>query len=105
MIKIPKEVKAIIEALEKGDFYCSQGPEIKDVYVQDGKVHITCSDAKEIYLATGIRRCRVARAKKGEYINSASFPLVDKMRYIRLEVVDENQKSAYTRAYFTDEWQ
>ena len=99
------EYSSIINALEKGDFYCSQGPEIKDVYVQDGKVHITCSDAKEIYLATGIRRGRAVRAKDGEYINSASFDIVDKMRYIRLEVVDENQKSAYTRAYFTDEWQ
>ena len=37
------EYGQIATALLNGDMYASNGPEIYDLYVEDGKVHITCS--------------------------------------------------------------
>lgn len=36
----------VIDALEKGDFYMSCGPELKDLWIEDGILKITCSDAQ-----------------------------------------------------------
>ena len=95
---------AIISALENKDFYCSQAPEIYDLYVEDNKVYITCSDAKEIIFSTGIRHIDKKASKSGETITSACFNLEDRFGYFRIDVVDINGKRANTRAYFADEW-
>ena len=46
------DYESVINALEKGDFYASQGPLIHELYVEDGKVHIECSPAKAIVMLT-----------------------------------------------------
>ncbi|MBQ4155233.1 MAG: PHP domain-containing protein, partial [Clostridia bacterium] len=85
--------------------YCSQGPQILDLYVEDGFVYIKTSPVKEIILVSGIRHTRRKFAKQGEFITEAKFPLKDNLKYVRFDVVDENQKHANTRAYFSDEWE
>ena len=47
---------AIIQALRSGHFYASTGPEIRALWLEDGRIHIECSDADRILLNTGIRR-------------------------------------------------
>ena len=95
---------AIFNALKNQEFYCSQGPEILDLYVEDGVAHITCSNVKDIIMLTGIRHTQRVFAKGKEYITTASFKVEDKFNYIRFDVIDENGCHANTRAYFTDEW-
>lgn len=96
---------AIFNALKNQDFYCSQGPEIYDLYIEDGTVYITCSKVKDIIMVSGIRHTKRKFAKEGEYITNASFSLQDNLKYIRFDVIDENGRHANTRAYFTDEWE
>ena len=46
VIKAEKlEYRTITKALEEGNFYASQGPEIKALWYEDGKIHVECSDA------------------------------------------------------------
>lgn len=96
--------ESVFEALKNQDFYCSQGPEIYDLYVEDGMAHITCSNAKSIIMSTGIRHVKREFDKNGGFVNSASFKVSDNMKYIRFDVVDEKGNRANTRAYFVDEW-
>ena len=104
VIKADKlEYGAIIDALDNGNFYASEGPEIKELYFEDGKVHIKCSDAAQISLTTGIRKSGIVKAKNGVPVNEAVFPIDENYVYFRLTVTDMNGMHATTNAYFLDE--
>ena len=64
----------VIEALEKGDFYMSCGPEITGLYIEGDVLKVTCSDAQRINLETHGRFAQVVVAK-GEPLREAEFPL------------------------------
>lgn len=103
MIKADKlEYKCITDALLAGNFYASQGPEINELWIEDGKIHITCSDAVKIILNTATRRTGIVYAGD-KPLNSASFPISKECGYVRLTVVDKTGKKAATNAYFVDE--
>ena len=50
MVSSKNNVPAILNALERGAFYSSCGPELHDFYVENGKAHVVCSPAVEIVL-------------------------------------------------------
>ena len=103
MIKAEKlEYKAVTDALIEGNFYASEGPEIKDLYFEDGKIYISCSPAKKIYFNTGKRRTGIEFAGNDAPITEASFDVKPEDIYIRLTVEDENGLHANTNAYFVD---
>ncbi len=97
------EYTTITDALVRGDFYASEGPAIKELYVEDGEVHITCSPADRIFLSTNTRSAGMRFDESGEGITHASFKLKDEYTYIRLTVVDGKGRKAFTNAYFTEE--
>ena len=94
----------ILNAIENGDTYASSGPEITELYYEDGRVYIKCSDAAAIHLYTaGRRRARTPEIKDGNPITEASFEVKETDFYFRLTVKDANGNYANTRAYFLDE--
>ena len=106
MIKAEKlEYKTVTDALMKGNFYSSEAPEIKSLYIEDGKVTITTSEAAEIRFNTGIRKSTRFIANNGEALTEATYELPPDRDpyYFRVTVTDKNGKLAYTNAYFTDE--
>lgn len=106
MIKADKlEYKTVTDALMKGNFYSSEAPEIKSLYIEDGKVTITTSEAAEIRFNTGIRKSTRFIANNGEALTEATYELPTDRDpyYFRVTVTDKNGKFAYTNAYFTDE--
>ena len=103
MIKADKlEYRTITKALEAGNFYASQGPEIKALWFEDGKVHIECSGARRITANYGVRKAKKFEAN-GEMLTSAEFSFAPDDNYIRITVEDENGLHANTNAYFADE--
>lgn len=104
MIKAEKlEYEAVTDALVKGNFYASQGPEIYDLWFEDGKIHVTCSDADRIVLNTGRRRTAIELSENGKPLNSAEFEIFPEDKYVRITVIDKGGYPANTNAYFTDE--
>lgn len=93
---------SVIEALEKGDLYATQGPTIEELYVEDGKVYIKCSEAIAVIMATKSRYGKVIQAEGGKRITQAVFDLPED-EYMRFEVVDAYGRRANTRGYFLDE--
>ncbi len=96
---------SVIEALEKGEMYCSMGPEIKSLSVEGDKVHVECSKAKQIVLHNGSKSSPRAYAAKDGYITSADFTIEKEAKFIRITVIDENSNMADTRGYFRDEFE
>ena len=104
VIKADKlEYSTVTKALVDGNFYASEGPEIYDLYTEDGKVYITCSDADRIAINFDIRRASIAYSEADSCITSASFTIPEDAKYFRLTVTDKSGKHACTNAYFTDE--
>ena len=93
----------IANALRRGDFYASQGPLIHDLYLEDGKIHIECSEAAQICLSTDRRRAGCAYPNGDEPLCHASFSFSDLDQYFRLTVTDKHGKHAHTQAYYPKE--
>ncbi len=104
MIKAEKlEYRTITDALKKGNYYASSGPQIRDLYIEDGRAYITFSPAVRVTMTTACRHAEVKYADPGLTVTTADFPVHGNDGYIRFTVLDSAGLPAYTRAYFLDE--
>ena len=87
----------IMDALQKGDFYSSQGPEIYEISLEGSKLTVKCSNVSHIIAYTGGRHFHV---KKGKDINQAEFSLSGNERYVRIMCRDDNGLDANSSAYW-----
>ena len=105
----------IFNAMRDKNLYSSTGPEINDLYLEDDKLCIKTSAVREILLSSERRYARFVKGANGELINGAEFDIKGyiedsikcgsdpKKAYLRITVIDNNGKCAYTRAYYLDE--
>ncbi len=92
--------EAVVDALLNGDFYASMGPEIKALYIEDGKLVVKTSPVEKIFVVTEGRNCHKKLAKSGETITEAVFELKGNEGYIRVDIRDEKGLHANSNAYF-----
>ena len=91
----------IASALKNGEFYSSEGPEIRALWFDGEKreLHIVCSPAVRIICTTAARSSRaVDLARIGQTVSEAVFTLEPSDEYARITVTDVTGKSAYTNA-------
>ena len=97
------EYNTITKALLDGNFYASEGPEIHELYWEEGKVYIKTSPADRIYCTYGIRRAGVIYRSEEAAVTAATFGIPKEAVYFRFTVVDERGRRAFSNAYFIDE--
>jgi hypothetical protein len=91
---------AIVSALDAGDFYASNGPELRDVRYEGNTLVV------EIAPSTGGRRYRVVfigdggRVLATSYDNPAKYTLTGSERYVRARIEDSNGLKAWTQPLF-----
>ncbi len=101
-------------AYSKGDLYASWGPAIDQLWLEDGVLHVECSEVKSIYLVTERRFAARREASDGTSLTGAAFDLrqyfdevsrggYDHRAFVRLVLVDRDGSKAMTRGYFADE--
>lgn len=102
MLKLPSlSYENVISALKRGNFYASTGPELHELYILDGVLHVKCSPVEKIYVVTQGRRCLMELAPVGENaLTEAAFPLTGDEGYIRVDCRDASGHHAYSNAYF-----
>ena len=104
MIQADKlEYRAITNALLKGNFYASHGPLIHNLWFEDGRIHIDCSQVVRIAMTTYSRRAALKTADAGCFVNSADFEVVPEDKYVRITITDAQGNHANTNAYFVEE--
>lgn len=91
--------KEITESLLTGKFYSSMGPEIRELYVEDGTLFVKTSPVKKIYVMTEGRNCYHEAAAQNDTITEASFKLSGLEGYIRIDCQDSRGLHANTNAY------
>ncbi len=103
MIKADKlEYRALTRALEAGNFYASEAPEIYDLYVENNKVYIKTSQVDSIVCLFDTRRTEIVWDETGRGVYDAVFTLPEKFEYFRITLTDKQGKHACTNAYFKD---
>jgi len=102
VFKLPElTYDALFAAMRAGAFYCSSGPEIKQLYVKDNRIHIETSPADTICFSSAGRRCGMWRAPRDAgTLTEASYDIVGDERFIRATVVDAQGRRAYTNAVY-----
>ncbi len=95
----------IINAMEKGDMYCSMGPVFKEISVVGNKLHVECSPVQCITLHTGRKMPLHKRCNIDEEITSADFEIDDRAPFIRISACDKYGRAADTRGYFRHEFE
>ena len=103
MIKADKlDYESLTSNLLKGNFYSSTGAFIKELYVEDGYLHVTTSPAKMISMAMGIMRVE-KELGIDEPITQAKFKIMPNANYVRITVTGVDDKKAYTNAYSVED--
>ena len=88
-------VAGILRAIDEGRFYATQGPEIRELSLTDGVVHIACSPAKYIiFYSNEVWIPNRTRALEGQ--TSADYVVSPRESFVRVQVVAEDGKSAWT---------
>lgn len=103
---------SIFSSLRNGDFYASSGPEIYELSIENGMINIKSSPVSFACVSTD---CRCIYSKRmddspltettidiSDYLNRVKADM-NKRRYIRIILTDEVGRSAFSRAYFTNE--
>lgn len=104
MVKAEKlDYTTVTQALERGDFYASWGPQIHELWFEDGFVHVKTSEAKRIVCNYGVRKARCVSDPNGTTVTEATFPVPTDCGYFRITVMDAEGCCADTNAYFVDE--
>lgn len=87
----------ILEAISKGDFYATQGPNFS-YKITDGKITITTTPAKQVVFASDTvwANDRVTTAKDGEFITTATYELKSTDSFIRFEITDDEGKVGWS---------
>jgi len=94
------EPEALLAALKAGHFYSSQGPELRDVRIEDGYLVVECSAAASIVAigwGTG------AKAVHGHSLTRAEVPLarLNNSPWVRAAVIDAAGKRAWSNPIWT----
>ncbi|MCH4193624.1 MAG: CehA/McbA family metallohydrolase [Butyrivibrio sp.] len=89
---------ALITAIQKGNFYASQGPKIYSITIEDEYIHIKCSpDVKTVIFNSNMPWAaeRVQEVTDGE----AFYRYSEQDRYIRIELIDQEGRMAWSSPY------
>lgn len=102
MVKAPElSQRAIMTALEAGQYYASSGATLLDWGVKDNQVYVTCEPASKIVFVVGgkITDGGVAHSKDGT-LTHATYALKGHETYVRIECTNADGKKAWTNPIY-----
>ena len=88
-------VPAVLEAVDQGRFYATQGPDIHDLILEDGRLSITCSPASAIIFYSN-QAWVSGRSRLGEGLTHAEYDISPRDTFVRVQVMDARGRSAWT---------
>ena len=103
MVNAPKLTpEAILNALRAGNYYSTMGPQLHEVSIEDGVVHVECSPCSEVHVITYPPRGKAHYAEENLLV-SLDYPLKGGESYVRVECIDANGCVAWSNAIFLNE--
>jgi len=96
MVKAERnEPEALLDALKRGDFYSSQGPELRDVRIEGDRVVVECSAVVSVVV---LGHGTAAKGVHGHSLTRAEVPLarLKNSPWARVSVIDAAGKRAWS---------
>lgn len=93
---------AIMDGLQAGSFFASQGPLIQDFYVEAGQVHLLCSPCRSIGFQNDSNPGFAVNDDAGN-LTATSYKLSGQEQYVRAVCVDTAGKKAWTQPIWLKE--
>ena len=93
---------SLIDALDSGSFYASSGPMIKELYIEDGILHIECTPVCGVYVHGRLYSHRAALVAGEDSIERADIDIGKKFAssgYFFVTIVDKSGKRAWSIPY------
>lgn len=97
------DYKSIAKALSEGSFYSSEAPEIKAMWIKGDSLNVRCSPCDRIVLSAGRRAVRCYYKNENAPLTAATFKINPADIFIRITVIDEAGRRAYTNTYYVDD--
>ncbi|MBE6727720.1 MAG: hypothetical protein E7562_03620 [Ruminococcaceae bacterium] len=97
------DYNTIISSLDRGDMYCSMGPQFLEVSIENNKIFIKTSDVKQISIIGENNNTKAKNALKEHNVNEYSTNLEDFGKFFVLHITDKNGNHAMTRAFYKGE--
>jgi hypothetical protein len=92
--------EAILDALERGHFYASAGPEIHDLRLEGDQVQVRCSPCVAVdFVGNGPHSRRIS-ASRDQALTAASHRLSQEQQYVRIAVRDVHGNWAWSNPIF-----
>jgi hypothetical protein len=103
---------AVLDALERGSFYSSSGPVLRDVSRENGYIDVACSPCRSVVLVSGrqigaavnagrlgyVHRARVLETD-GESLVRARLEIPRAARHVRVEITDAAGRKAWANPF------
>jgi len=94
---------ALAEAMSRGNFYSSTGPEIYAYRAEGLRVSIECSAVRRIHFITYERRGSVSIAAGGDTLTGATHTLKGTEVFVRAECIDAEGRVAWSNPIFVED--
>lgn len=88
----------IFKAMKRGDLYASTGPEIRELWVEDGVMHVISSPVNAILFLTSGRETSTRR-RHDDMLTEHSFQIPRHVKFVRVELGDSKGGRAFSRPY------
>lgn len=88
----------VFEAMRQKRMYATTGPEIGQIWVEDGVIHVTTSPVCGICFLTSGRETGILRAH-GDVLTHHTFTIPTFVKYVRVELTDSKGGKAFSRPY------
>ncbi|NLZ70119.1 MAG: hypothetical protein GX907_02130 [Clostridiaceae bacterium] len=97
---------AVSEALDRGDFYASEGgPQILDLRVQGGRIQLQCTPAREVrFVSEPVYHREITAREQGvDAIIELEMEIKPKTLFIRLELIGFDGAKTWSQPIFPDD--
>lgn len=91
-------VPAVLDALDRGSFYATQGPAIHQLEIEDGQMRVTCSPADRIIFYSN-QVWVEGRTRMGKGMTESVYDIQPGDHFVRVQVTDAEGKHAWSSAY------
>jgi len=93
---------AVYDALRRGCFYATTGPEIRDLVLDDDVLRVSTSPARSVRFLAGNLRGACTWATDAGPVDSAEYRFTGDERYVRVLVEDAAGRRAWTNPVYVE---
>ena len=91
--------EVLLEALKKGHYYSSQGPDFKNIQVQNDRLEVLCSPVEKI-IVSGYGSASIYRNKSAMESAVFNLSLLPQKKWLRVTIIDKDGNRAWTNPIY-----